>query len=118
MSVLDFRIQCIAAVIGVTKCDLSDEKATQRDISHAMCTAGIDFKHRRRLSALDIPSFLATDIAIEVTLGYASDAFRKLHRYAAHSSVAAVMLVTDTAIGLPTKICGKPARVVLIGGWL
>ncbi len=110
----------VAAIASVT-IDLSNEKATQADIAAVLTRRGLPFTREHRLGSRDIPDFLVADaVAIEVKIGGAKvGIYRQLTRYAAHPEVAAIVLVSNVPIALPSDIEGKPARLAHLGAsWL
>lgn len=106
--------QNIAAVLQRHRLRVSTEVALQGDI--ALALDGIPFEREVRLSPSDRPDFMCGDVAIEAKVKYPKRSiYRQLERYAAHERVAAIVLVTGTAMGMPAAINGKPIYVVSIG---
>lgn len=109
-------------LIETARLDLSTEKATQADIE-ALFTARLpagSFIREARLSAADIPDFLAGSIAVEVKIGgSAAEILRQLERYAKHDRVEALLLVTNVPMRVPSTIGGKPVTVARLGvSWI
>lgn len=104
--------------------DMALEKRAQADLESALQAAGLEFEREKPLSKSDIPDFLVKVEGITVALELKTRAqrkaiFRQLERYAEHGSVDCLLLMTGTAMGLPSAINGKPAAVVSMGGgWL
>ena len=78
------------------------------------------FQREASLTEHDRPDFLIGTIAVEVKIHdpYAK-VLRQLHRYALHSSVDAVILITTKAshLRIPHELNGKPVLVAsLLGG--
>lgn len=73
-----------------------------------------------RLDADSIIDFMVGPVGIESKLrGGKMDIFRQLERYAAFPEIEALILVTNTAMGLPKEIGGKPTFYLSLGaGWL
>ncbi|WP_252109094.1 MULTISPECIES: hypothetical protein [unclassified Halomonas] len=100
------------------------EKQAQADLEQALAETGWIFQREWRLSDRDIPDFVVrvneTVIVIELkTRAQRKRIYRQLERYAQHNQVDAVVLLTGTAMQLPSEISGKPARVASMGaGWL
>jgi len=106
----------VATVLRHTRMRISHEKALQADIEAALTRAGIDYSRERALSPADRPDFMCGDVVIEAKARYGKRSiYRQLERYAAHDEVAAIVLVTGTAMGMPAAINGKPILVVSIG---
>lgn len=111
----------LSAALADRRLDLSNEKATQREIGEALQSAGIDFQREHRLAPGDIVDFFLPDgIALEVKLRYSRrEIERQIRRYAKHDTVCALVLATATAIHLPADIDGKPVHVISLGqAWL
>jgi hypothetical protein len=114
-------IQWAADAIGRARIDLSDEKAAQRQIAEVLTGRGIAFEREVALSPGDRPDFLLPDgLVIEVKLrARKMEIWRQLGRYAAHERVRALLLVSNTAMGLPEMIEGKPLKLLSLGrSWL
>jgi hypothetical protein len=114
-------VKRLSAALAGRRLDLSNEKATQREIGEALQTAGIDFQREHRLAPGDIVDFLLSDgIALEVKLRYSRrEIERQIRRYAKHDAVRALVLATATAIHLPADIDGKPIHIISLGqAWL
>jgi hypothetical protein len=113
----------ICRVIAATRFDLSTEKAVQVGMAGVLIGAFGEsaVAREKRLSPADIPDFLIAGVAIEVKIkGQRKSAiWKQLVRYAAHSEVSAVVLVTNVSMGLPALCNGKPAYYVSLGrAWL
>lgn len=64
--------------------------------------------------------FALSKIAVEVKVRGARNAvLRQLARYATHTSVEGIVLVTTRSVlrAMPKDICGKPLAVVYVGGF-
>jgi hypothetical protein len=95
---------------------VSTENALQTSIQEAFDNAGVDYAREKALSRRDRPDFLCGDVVIEAKCRYPKKAiYRQLVRYAEHDSVAAIILVTGTAMGMPDQINGKPVYVISAG---
>lgn len=102
--------------------------------SEALCQADIEAHLRgvlppecvvsreHRLSAYDRPDFLVDGryvVECKIQRAGKAAAYRQLKRYAAYPQVEALILCTNTAMGLPPVIEGKPAFLVSLGrAWL
>lgn len=108
--------QRLATVLSRAQLRISTENALQESIREALVGFGAPFKREQALSARDRPDFMCSDVAIEAKARYPrKKIYRQLERYAAHDSVAAIVLVTGTPMGMPAAINGKPVYVVSIG---
>jgi hypothetical protein len=114
--------EAIVGVLAAGRFDLSAERHTQAGIAAVLeLVFPGQVVREARLSAYDRPDFLVEGVAIEVKVRGARrrSIHHQLERYAAHDQVAAVVLFTGVAIGLPPQILGKPAYVVSAGrAWL
>lgn len=101
---------------------LSDEKAAQAAIAGALDTAAIRYEREVRLGDGDVIDFMFDGgLGMEVKLRGAGRMaiWRQLERYARHDSVKALLLASNTAMGLPATILGKPAYYHSLGrNWL
>lgn len=107
----------VCKLLAHAQCDLSNEKRCQSDIASVLTVAGITFAREHRLADGDVIDFLVGDIGIEVKLRRTSkrDIYRQLGRYALHPTIGALILVTNTSMGLPRAIHGKPTYYVSLG---
>lgn len=112
----------VAARLRAARVDLTDEKRAQVGLAGWLLDAGHTVARERRLGPGDIVDILVDEtIAVEVKLNHArrADVLRQLARYARHDEVAAVILATNRAVGIPDTIAGKPAWEVSLGrAWL
>lgn len=113
-----------AAVMGVLRglrLPLHDEKRLQEAMAEALEEAAIEHTTEALLGPGERVDFLTPDgLAIECKLQARKRAiYHQLCRYARHSSVSGLLLVTNTAMGLPPAIEGKPVFYCSLGGsWL
>ncbi|QMI49714.1 hypothetical protein [Burkholderia sp. MBR-1] len=103
--------------------DLSTEKHLQVDVESAFRENGISFEREARLTASDIPDFLvAGSVVVECKLRGKSrkiDVYRQLERYASHPDVKAIVLASNSVMGLPPEINGKPVYAASLSrGWI
>lgn len=119
---LEDQVARVIEVLGLVRADLTDEKRTQADLAAVLHACAVPFAREVRLAAGDVVDFVAFDrIAVEVKRRRArpSLTLKQLLRYAAHPSIAAVVLVTNRSMGLPPSLAGKPAYYVSLGrAWL
>lgn len=111
----------LVELIGCLRLPLHDEKQLQSELAEWLERRGFQFDREYRLGAGDIVDFLLEDgLAVECKLkGGKRNIYRQLRRYAQHSRVRAILLVTNTAMGLPEEIEGKPAYYCSLGAaWL
>lgn len=115
-------VQCVARLVAKTRISVSTEKAMQADLEHLLTAAAIPFLREHRLSDTDIPDFIVGDgVVLECKLRGARKLliFRQLERYAAHSRVKALVLVSNVSMGLPEFIDGKPLYHVSVStAWM
>lgn len=94
----------------------SSEAVLQIDIAEALAGGGFVADREASLGPGDRPDFICGQVVIEAKVRYPKRAiYRQLERYAAYDHVAALILVTGTAMGLPAEIKGKPVHVVSLG---
>lgn len=93
------------------------EAILQLSIASALESAGVEFEREARLTPLDRIDFLvAGGIGIEAKVRYPRrPIYRQLQRYAESDQIAALILITATALGLPPSLNGKPLFYVSIG---
>jgi len=128
-------VKKIVETLGKYRIDVSTEKATQAAISQVLLESNlahereyilddgrgslIDFFIReRRLQGATVG--MEQGIGIEVKIdGGAHDIYRQLERYCKTGKLAAILLVTNRAMGLPKEIAGVPAYYFALGRqWL
>ncbi len=106
----------VTALLRRTRMRVGNEAALQQSIEDALAGAGFAYEREARLSAADRIDFLVGDVGIEAKARYGKRAiYRQLERYAAQPQIAALILVTGTAMGLPAAIGGKPVFIVSTG---
>lgn len=103
--------------------DLSTEKHLQAGIEQAFTESGIVFEREKRLSARDIPDFLVQGgVVVECKIHKKArkiDVYKQLVRYADHPDVSAVVLASNSVMGLPDEIHGKPVFAASLSrGWI
>lgn len=98
--------------------DLSTEAAMHRSLARALDLAGIKYRQEVALTDQDRIDFHIPDqkIGIEVKLSCAArQIYRQIERYTESDDVNAIILLTNTAVGLPMHINGTPVYVVHAG---
>lgn len=114
----------VAEIIRRLRAPLCVEVETQAVIETALRAGlpGVLVEREKRLDARDRPDFLVDGgIVVEVKLKGASKmgVYRQLARYAGHVRVRAIVLATNTSMGLPELIEGKPTFYVhLARAWM
>lgn len=96
---------------------LGSEAALQAEIEKLFTVAGVEFEREARLAPGERIDFLcAGGIGIEAKTRCSKRIiYRQLERYARIEAVNALILVTNTALGLPEAIGGKPLWHVSLG---
>ena len=103
--------------------DLSTEKHLQAGVETAFIENGLVFEREKRLSARDIPDFiLEGGIVVECKLRGKSrkiDVYQQLLRYAQHQDVSTIVLASNSVMGLPDEMHGKPVYAASLSmGWI
>lgn len=113
-------VQRVVTALRSTRIDLSNEKRTQNDIADALSRYGIVHLREYRLSSADIVDFFIDGVGLEVKLkARKMTIYRQLRCYAMYPKITALILVTNTSMGLPEVIEGKPVYVFKMGeAWL
>lgn len=112
----------VVRLLRRVRVDLSTEKAMQAGIEVALTQFGVSFEREKRLDDRDIPDFLIDGgIVVECKLrGKARkiDIYKQLVRYAQSDLVKAIILASNTNMGLPEEIEGKPVYTASLSlGW-
>ncbi|WP_168991795.1 MULTISPECIES: hypothetical protein [Mesorhizobium] len=108
------------AVLRSTRLPAGPEKDVQAAIADAFANCGIAFEREVNLGDGDIIDFVVGDLGIEVKIkGSPRAILRQLRRYAAHSQLSAIALVSSVAMGVPPAIGAKRLDIVSLGrAWL
>lgn len=121
------ELVALLELLRMTRLPLGDEKAAQRELARVLSGVGIAARREVRLGPGEIADFLIESGPLAGTLlevklssgGSKREIYRQLLRYAGHSQVETLVLVTNKAMGLPGQIGGKPACYVSLGrAWL
>lgn len=110
----------VVAVLKGKRLPLHNEKELQAEIAAQFELAGLGLRREYRLGQHDIADFFGDGLAVEVKIkGGRRNIFRQLERYAGHSQVERLLLVTNVPMGLPPSILDKPINVFnLARAWL
>lgn len=106
----------VARMLRRTRVRVGSEALLQEDIAAALTRAELTFDREARLGPAERIDFLVGGVGIEAKVKCPKRSiFRQLERYAAHAQVSSLILVTNTAMGLPSEIAGKPLFFVSTG---
>lgn len=109
------KVSELAALLKSKHFQYSSERDLQDGIEVVVKAAGIAYERERELGPGDIIDFLVGDIGLEVKIqGSPAEVARQLLRYASHSDIREIVLVTGKQrLGaLPERLMGKPVTVV------
>ena len=107
----------ITSLLRSHRYPLGTEAALQAEIEKLFNVAGVAFERERRLGPADRIDFLcAGGIGIEAKVRSGKRIiYRQLARYSCHEAITALILVTNTAMGLPPNLNGRPLYYVSLG---
>jgi hypothetical protein len=112
----------VIQVVAASKFSLINEKRLQSELADAFSDNGLEFEREHRLEgSRNVVDFMFPGVlAVEVKLRQAkASIYRQLQRYAKHPSVEKILLISNTPMGLPTEIHGKPSYFWSVGSaWL
>lgn len=110
----------IIRLIKTNRLSLANEKALQREFAAVLSDAGIEFLREHRLGSRDIIDFMIGGMGIEMKLRAPRlSIYRQCERYCGYDEVQSLVLATNTAMGMPSTVAGKPVFVVYLGtAWL
>lgn len=104
---------------------IGHEKRAQAELEQHLTDAGLAFQREARLSQRDVVDFLIGEddvarVVIELKIrAQRKRIYKQLERYAEHTDVCAIILLTATPMSLPETIGGKPAYCISLGqAWL
>lgn len=99
---------------------LTEERKTQSFIAAELTMAGISFRREVKLGDGDRIDFLIGNVGVEIKLkGQRREIYRQCERYCGHDDVAALVLATNAAMGMPHTIRGKSVFIAHLGrAWL
>lgn len=110
------ELEQIMRALGSLRVVLStSEYDIHRVISDALEQNGISFVREAQLSPGNRIDFLVDgSIGIEVKKGkpVRTTLIRQLQRYCESSQVRSILVVVERSVSLPSRICGKPCRVL------
>lgn len=94
----------------------ANEADLQRGIALALDRRGIAYQREHELGDAGRVDFFLAGLALEVKAqGSRFAVIRQLHRYAEHTDVDAILLVTPSLkLDVPPALCGKPAAICRI----
>lgn len=109
--------KALAELLYPRRYRLGHEALLQEDVERVLMKEKIPYKREFRLSPADRVDFLVDGaIALELKIKAPSRSiYRQLQRYALHDQVESLVLMTLSAIGMPSAIEGKPVYVVSLG---
>ena len=113
------RMRELVGLLSGCRYRFHDEKALQDGLEFVLRTAGVPYEREVSLGDTGRPDFMVEGVVIEVKIDKNLTAVtRQLHRYACHSSVTGVILVTSRMRfqNLPSLLEEKPVRVVSLLG--
>lgn len=107
----------VAGILSRGRYRLGREGLLQIDIANHLAHNSIAFEREVKLGPADRIDFLVDgSIGIEVKAkAVVRQIYRQLERYAAHEQLLALILISNTAMGLPADINGKPLYFVSLG---
>lgn len=113
-------IQELCRILSSQKFVLDNEKSVQLQIENVLIDRKIEYKREFSLNDADIIDFMIGDIGLEVKLKCPKrQIYRQCVRYAEHEEIKTLLLMSATAMGLPTEILGKPVYALsLTKAWL
>lgn len=87
----------------------TDEKDLQHQIATLLTQNGIFYKREHHLSPEDITDFFITGLAIEIKTRHPKrQIYAQCLRYAQHTAVTELLLITASHMGHPGPLNGKP----------
>lgn len=107
----------LTALLRGNRYRMGSEALLQQDIETLLGLRQIKFERETRLGPGERIDFLVEGgIGVEVKVRYPKRSiFRQLVRYAEHERISSLILVSGTAMGLPTAVLGKPLFSVPLG---
>lgn len=118
---IDATVSAVIATIRAHQLPLCEESALHRVLADLLADAGLKVSCEHVLGPSErLDLMVEGGLAIECKLrGGRRNIYRQLQRYARHDEVQALLLVTNTAMGLPPEIDGKPVFYCGLGeAWL
>jgi hypothetical protein len=115
------QAEAICTLLRGYRFSCTREAELQDAIERVLVEAGYPVVREKRLSRKDRPDFDVEGVSIEVKVdGSLTEVGRQLFRYAEHTAVQVLVLVTTRSshTRVPDTICGKPCRLVHIVGAL
>lgn len=117
---VDLMAQALILLLSDYAFPLHNEKELQARVSEVLDANGIEHKREVRLNGHNIIDFTVGLIGIEIKLRESKmKIFEQLNRYAEFDEIGGLILLTNTPMGLPGEIKGKPAYYLPLGrAWL
>lgn len=109
---VELRMAAVSTLIRSHRYVYASEVELHGQLEQVLTAAGVPVRREVRLTARDRIDLLAGDVGIEVKVKGERTPLRQLGRYAGHSDVGGLLLVTTRAASLPPELCGKPVAVV------
>lgn len=105
-------VRHILDLLAGLRLPLSTEKRLQGAIADEFDRAGVVYDRECRLSNSDIIDFRIGDIGIEVKIkGAKRSIYHQIERYAEHSDIKELILISNVAMGFPAEVKGKPVYI-------
>lgn len=110
----------LVAFLQSRRWPLADEKVLQAAIAAELIPICSAAEREVKLSATDVVDFMVDGVAMEIKIkGGKRNIYRQCVRYCGHDAVKALVLATNSHLGFPAAINGKPCFVADLGrGWL
>lgn len=114
----------IARFCCLQRVEPRDEKLAQAQMETLLTGSGFTLEREHRLSSADIPDFLINEGGFSIVLEMKTRAqrmkiYKQLERYSKHDSIDGIVLLSGTAMTLPSSIGNKPALFASLGrAWL
>lgn len=107
----------VAGILSRGRYRLGSEGLLQIDIAEHLQANGVAFEREVKLGPADRIDFLVErSIGVEVKAkAVARQIYRQLSRYAEYEALSGLILISNTAIGLPVELNGKPLYFVSVG---
>ncbi len=111
----------VIKILNTRRFDLAREKRTQADIEALLLSAGVEFVREFRFNDENIIDFIIDgEIGLEVKLKAPKRLiYDQCERYTSFLKLSSLILVTNTMMGFPKELNGKPCYLYNLGkAWL